>query len=459
MSNNDREVKHYGLNLVVTDNASKRKKLPRDAEAVEIGGEIRFDPDALDTYHYQGWKPVHHDLLVLCAAIEFADRRCARRLSRWSRLLSITVPVQQLSIWQKTKVQKTLRDALRKLTGDEWNITFVQASGAPTNGSRQRALPFGNGKEFAIAYSDGIDSRCVSGLYDRNDNAIRVRVTKSRDRLKKGERPFDLIPFHVKPKPSPENSVRSRGFKFAAITAIAGHLSGVGKIIVPESGQGALGPVLLPLHNIYPDYRNHPVFFRKMEAFIHALLGYSVSYEQPRLWNTKGQTIADYLALPGMTLESVVNTRSCWQQRWNARLGGKLRQCGLCAACLLRRMSMHAAKVSEPKDAYIVTDLTTGTFEDALPSESQLRLSKTMIDYGSVGARHLKQLADLAEVSDRQLQRDAFEIAQATGRSESETLENLRQLLGQHAEEWRSFLSAQGKKSFINRWIEGGRHG
>jgi 7-cyano-7-deazaguanine synthase in queuosine biosynthesis len=459
VSKRDKEVKQYGLNLVVTDSASKRQKIQDDRQLVEIGGQIRFDAAALDTYNYQGWKPLHHDLLVLCAAIEFADRRCARRLSQWSRLLSITVPVQQLGTWQKPKVQETLRDALRQLTGDEWNITFVQGNGAPANSSRQRALPFGNGKEFAIAYSDGIDSRCVSGLYDRNDNAIRVRVTKSRDRLKKGERPFDLIPFHVKPKPSPENSVRSRGFKFAAITAIAGHLSGVAKIIVPESGQGALGPVLLPLHNIYPDYRNHPVFFRKMEAFVAALLGFSIAYEQPRLWSTKGQTISDYLAQPGKTLESVVTTRSCWQQRWNARLGGKLRQCGLCAACLLRRMSMQAAKVNEPEDAYIVTDLAAETFEAALPKTNQLRLSKTMIDYGSVGARHLKQLADLADLPDKQLQRNAFEIADATGRSEEETLEKLRHLLVQHAEEWRNFLSAQGKKSFINRWIEGGRNG
>src|SRR5690606_20328081 len=120
----------------------------------------------------------------------------------------------------------------------------------------------------------------------------------------------------------PEDSARSRGFKFAAITAIAAHLSKISRIIVPESGQGALGPVLLPLRNIYPDYRNHPTFFRRMERFIQALLGISVTYEQPRLWYTKGQTIAAFLAKPDVTTGQILDTRSCWQQRSNVRVGG-----------------------------------------------------------------------------------------------------------------------------------------
>src|SRR3546814_4414490 len=57
---------------------------------------------------------------------------------------------------------------------------------------------------------------------------------------------------------SNESSFRSRGFQFGVVAAIAAHLFGISRIVVPESGQGALGPVLLPLYNIYRDYRNHP---------------------------------------------------------------------------------------------------------------------------------------------------------------------------------------------------------
>ena len=340
-----------------------------------------------------------------------------------------------------------------------WHFSFIQWSGAAANGTRQRMLPFGKNKRFAIAYSEGLDSRCVSGLYNKDDIAVLVRVSKNRDRIKRDEHPFDLIPFEVKLKASRESGVRSRGFKFAAITAIAGHLSGINSIIVPESGQGALGPVLLPLHNTYADYRNHPTFFRKMERFIKALLGYTVAYQQPRLWNTKAETISAFLAISGKAPESLLDTRSCWQQRWNARLDGKLRQCGLCAACLLRRMSMHAVGIDERPDAYIISDLTAARYEEALPQSHRMRLSRTMVDHGSVGARHLQQLADMAKLPDAAMRRAAFEIAKATSASEREVRDKLRKLLMKHAAEWNDFKSAQGNKSFISRWTEGGRYG
>ena len=294
-------------------------------------------------------------------------------------------------------------------------------------------------------------------ILDARDSVVRVRLTRVRDRAKHGERPFDQIPFAVKTG-SGETDVRSRAFKFAAITAIAAHLCAVGKIVVPESGQEAIGPSLLPLHNTYPDYRNHPTFFRKMERFIQELLGFSVSYEQPRLWNTKGETIRAFAAKVESGRESVMNTRSCWQQRWNARFDGKLGQCGLCAACLLRRMSMHAAEIEEPAGIYFVDDLTRARYEDARPQQRGGRLSHTLVEYGSVGARHLQQLADRAEVSDTALRPFVFEIARATSTSEHETLEGLRRLLLQHASEWRAFCRAQGPRSFIVGWAKGAPH-
>ena len=318
-------------------------------------------------------------------------------------------------------------------------------------------LPFCQNKEYAIAYSNGLDSRCVSGLFDVGDALIRVRMVNMKDSIRDGEQPFDQIPFSVKVAQSRESGVRSRGFKFAAITAIAGHLSGVAKVIVPESGQGALGPVLLPLHNTYADYRNHPTFFRKMECFVRALLGYSVNYVQPRLWCTKGETIKEYLARDGASKEAVLSTRSCWQQRWNVRFDGRLRQCGLCVACILRRMSMHAAGLDEPADTYAIEDLTSVRYEDAIPQHRRVRRS-VMVGYGSVGVRHLQQLSNMAVLRDTELRPHVFEIAGATGCTEQETVATLRRLLLRHAAEWCDFLCFVGKRSFIVDWAEGACH-
>ena len=449
----------YGLALRVVEAGRKHYRARSGAEEIaEIGAEIVFDPEVLDTYHFDGWKPIHHDLLVLSASIEYADRRKARRITRWARDFTITVPVVEISTWQQADVQTSLRAALGHLTGDDWQFRFVPWQGRSVLAERQRMLPLGTDRSFVIAYSNGIDSRCVSMIVGDGGGAVRVHVARYRRSENEGDEPFDQIPFKVEVPSSRECSVRTRGFKFAAVTAIAAHLTGLRKIVVPESGQGALGPVLLPLHNMYADYRNHPTFFRKMERFISSVLEHEVRYEQPRLWNTKGETILAFRQATNKKVDVLFKTRSCWQQRWNAKLDGKLRQCGLCAACLLRRMSMHAAGLEEPQDTYVVADLSAPTFEYSVPGGRRMRLSKTMVQYGSVGARHLQQLADMSSLPDDDLKVHAFEIARATGEPRDDALKNLKKMLENHAEEWRAFMAAQGEQSFLRRWTKGGRY-
>lgn len=446
--------------LYVVEEGSRSRHIRQDNETLaEIGREIRFDQSILDTYAFDGWKTVHHDLLLVCATVEFADHHFARSAKQWSRPFHVTVPVHELEAWQQLKVQGLLRDALRHLTGDDWRFSFVQAKEPAVTGHRQRPLLFDKKKLFAIAYSDGLDSRCVAGILDKDEIAVRVRLSNCKDKKKKREYPFDVIPFQVKFTGSRESGLRSRGFKFAAITAIAADICSISDIVVPESGQGAFGPVILPLHNIYPDYRNYPTFFRKMELFITTLLGCAVTYKQPRLWYTKGQTISAFLAQPGKNTKSVLDTRSCWQQRMNVRGNGEVRQCGLCAACLLRRMSMHAAGVDEPISVYTFSDLTVPDYRDAKQGFNCNWQQDQMVQYGSVGIRHLQQLADLAEQPETALRRYVFEIAHATDASEVETKDNLKRLLLQHAEEWRGFINAQGKNSFLKDWTKGSRYG
>jgi 7-cyano-7-deazaguanine synthase in queuosine biosynthesis len=451
----------YGVALDIVERPSKCEEIKsRGATEVVIGTDIIFDTGVLDTYRYDGWSDLHYDLLVLCAAVEFADRKCSRRIGKWSRNFRLSIPVIALSSWDNPRVKDNLTEALSQLTGDNWNFTFEQGGMTSKERLRQRPLPFDLGKKFTIPYSDGLDSWCVSGLLNaphKEDVGVRVRVSRTKDRVRVGERPFDRIPFRVRVA-GRESAVRSRGFKFAAVTAIAGQLSGATRVIIPESGQGALGPVLAPLHNVYPDYRNHPAFFRKMERFIESLLGVKIVYEQPRLWNTKGETVYEFLQWSGSDPRSLFETRSCWQQRWNARSGesGRIKQCGVCAACLLRRMSMHAAGVREPAEHYTVADLTVAKYELALPLDKSVRISKTLLDYGIVGARHLEQLAEIPQRPKSVLRRDAFEIACCTGVSEQETLKNLCRLFERHADEWRDFVGKQGSHSFLNVWTEGG---
>ncbi len=443
------------LSIVVLESGQKPKRVSsKKIRFPRIGHEIKFDIDALDTYDYIGWSNIHYDLLVVSGAIEFADRNHRHGISQWARNFKVKIPVHEVAIWKQKDVQGRLCEVARYLTGDDWEFNFIQRQGDPEGKNRQKCLPLEYNKQIVIAYSDGIDSVCVSALCEKNDEVLRVRVTKNKSTRKKDERPFDQVPFEVTGK-NVESSVRSRGFKFAAITAIAAHISGVEKIVVPESGQGALGPVLITLHNTYADYRNYPTYFRKMEKFIKAVLRHQVSYEQPRLWHTKGQTIKEFRSLD-RPYNDLITTRSCWQKRWNVIIGGKRQQCGLCAACLLRRMSMHAAGIDEPvENIYFFPDLTAEHYSDATLKDNNVKLHESIIKYGIIGAQHFQRLANMAKLSDEDLSAYALELAEATKISKEEALKKLKILLQNHAQEWDDFLRVQGENTFLRRWIKG----
>lgn len=132
------------------------RMFPKDAVIAEVGRHIRFNAAVLDTFDVKGFGPQHYDTLVLCAAIEFADRRWKRPLG-WGRILDVTVPVIDLKTWQKPEVVRSLHGVLNHLTGDIWRFTFVQAKNLSPIGTRQMPLDFDKTKTFAVAYSDGLD--------------------------------------------------------------------------------------------------------------------------------------------------------------------------------------------------------------------------------------------------------------------------------------------------------------
>ena len=153
-------------------------------------------------------------------------------------------------------------------------------------------------------------------------------------------------------------------------------------------------------------------------------------YEQPRLWYTKGQTLQAFLDLPGKREHDLTSTRSCWQNRRIVNSGGSKKHCGLCAACLLRRQSLHAAAVTEMPATYLVSDLSTSDVTKALSIIPQNADRNIMVEYGSVGARHLQHLADMAVLPDDELRVHVWEIAAATGATFQDTLKNLRNSTG-----------------------------
>ena len=309
-----------------------------------------------------------------------------------------------------------------------------------------------------MAYSDGIDSRAVAGILNSisGNDLLLVRVgSKVWDRGNYGKcrEPFTKVPFFaICNGLGREPSARSRGFKFCLISAIAAYLTNAGQVVIPESGQGAFGPVLVNVGHAYPDYRNHPLFTVRMQRFVNALFGTQMGFVFPRIWYTKGETLREYISVTGTNDWEA--TRSCWRSnRWSS-VNGKLRQCGVCAACMLRRISVYAAGKVEHPATYVANNMTAPSLVDAIDRDFT-RLTPAFRDYAIGGALHMRHLSNLEEAyATPVLRRHATLLSPVLELSTGETMGRLRALFEKHAYEWRNYLSSLGKNSFVNLWAQ-----
>lgn len=425
-----------------------------------IGSHIKLSVESLKAYCYADWNPIVFDALLVAAAVEFCDRTKLRPAGGWSRYFELRVPVHESALWSSPEVSRTLHDALSFLTDDRWQISF-SALRTPVAPPRQRPLPIPKDDYTIIPFSDGMDSRIVAAMLQKqlDGQLIRVRLGSNkrdhRDQTK-ARRPqlFTAVPYTVGPlkRDFTESSCRSRGFKFLLAAGLAAYLSNSSRVVVPESGQGALGPWLVPVAHAPQDCRNHPMFARRMECFLRALLEHDVRYEFPRLWFTKGETLRDYVAMFGDD-GWWQNTRSCWQRRFLS-VGRHLRQCGICAACILRRMSVHAAGLNEPEHTYLWNDLGASTFEKAA-AITFAKPPKRQREYAIAGVLHLDHLAALraSPTGQRIFTLRTPQLSTALGEQQDQVAGKLGRLLSQHANEWEAFVQNYRTNSFIADWL------
>jgi hypothetical protein len=447
------------LKELAVDVVEPGRRCRKGMSACRLGKNINFDVAALESFSSMKWQPIVYDALVVAAAVEFCDRSLARSTMNWGRRFYVHVSVHDPCRWSDRSVVQTLVEALNLLTGDEWNFEF-RARKIAAQSPAQSRMEFPSNAEAVIAFSDGMDSRAVDGLerIQLGQRLVRVRVgTKQHDiSLRERRRaPFAAIPYAVSLDDgrNAESSARSRGFKFSVISALAAYLIDAPSAIVPESGQGALGPAFLPVGQGYEDYRSHPVFTVLMERFIVALLGHRIHYKFPRLWKTKAETLREFVANCADGAHWV-KTRSCWQQSRQVAVSGSRRQCGICAACILRRLSVHAADLEEPKENYVWESLRAPTWE-AGASKNFSNFTPALREYAVAGVLHFEHLALIKNSTEYGLfkRRNTFELAQSLDLQPDVVAQHLDRLLQQHALEWSAFTEDIGRGSFVWKWI------
>lgn len=426
-----------------------------------IGRDIKFDSDAMQSFVPNVWQSVIYDAMMVIAGVEICDHSRVRSTIDWARNLTMCIPVHEPERWNDPSVKNSLLRALRFLTGDNWKIEF-RYTPEPQSGPAQQSLDLPHAANMIIPYSDGLDSKAVAGIFAQKlaeEVIVRVRVGSNRIKKRKpGEevKPFENVPFSAKKVlgGNGESSGRSRGFKFGVLAGLAAYLIGAPKVIVPESGQGALGPVLVNLGQSHYDRRNHPKFTALMSDFLEALFQTRVTFEHPMIFGTKGQTLAEYKSLyPGHFIWE--NTRSCWMDQRLASVNGVHRQCGVCAACMLRRTSLHAAGYQEPDENYIWENLRARNFKDGANIDFS-RHTKSQHVYAIAGALHMDHLANLKDVDDMDMLilRHAIPVAQAMGLSVEDTKSKIIGMIEVHAAEWAAFIGDLPEESFLRDWAE-----
>ncbi len=156
--------------------------------------------------------------------------------------------------------------------------------------------------------------------------------------------------------------------------------------------------------------------------------------------------MVDYVVLP--------------EQSRQVSVEGRKRQCGICAACMLRRLSVHGAGLSEPSSVYVWEDLGASTFECGVASSFEKgKITPALRQYAIAGTLHLDHLAGLQQspANVRAMDLSGFQLSRALGISETDAREKLGRLLSQHRKEWKNFMQSLGKTSFVAEWAIHGR--
>jgi len=423
-----------------------------------IGRDLVIEPRILSKYCFRELDPRIDDLVLIAGAVAFADRVIPRRLiSGWPRRLEITVSVHNPEFWEQDAILRNLIGTLDLLTGDIWDFRF-RSGRTKTPVTIQPSLPLSDNPPIVMPYSDGLDSFAGARLLALDSRTKLILVTtgqKADADVCEGHNVIHrvAIPFRFRHQLMRfrEPSYRSRAFLFGIMTGIAAYLLDAHQIVIPESGQGALGPWLLPVGNEAPDIRMHPLFTIRLSKFFEIVFQTRFDHCHPNLWRTKGETLRE-LAQQGLS-DGWWKTRSCARDARHATIEKHRVQCGTCASCLLRRQSLLAAGLPEEKDSYLWPNLAANTLAAAAAPGARTTTKNDIIQSACAVAdlNHLAALADPHQ--QHHIQMVSVEFARELREDYSSVVAKMTRLIQIHRDEWKSFVAKQGDQSFIAQWL------
>jgi len=362
--------------------------------------------------------------------------------------------VHQSRFWKSEQTGKALIDVLVFLTGDNWSFEFRPRARQVGFLTKQKTLNLETSQPIVLPSSHGLDSFVHSMLLrsERPKNEI-VRVLTKNPSF--GEAP-DLgailelqVPIHVRTTGG-ESTYRSRSFLFYAVAGTASAMVKGSTVSIPENGQGSLGPSLVIDGNEWPYRGSHPGFTKLLGTLLSLVFDRSLSFEHPRIWNTKGEMLNALRRLGSE--KGWEQTRSCPRDQRDLRYSGSRIQCGICGGCLLRRMALNAAGL-QGQEQYYWDDLGKPDADSSLILGSRRKTRKNDMDIFLSNALAMNRLSEMASTAgtNARVRQVGYEIAVATGDDLKSTLERLHGLIEKHSHEWTSFVGQLPRESWVRR--------
>ncbi len=409
--------------------------------------------------------PLSSDWVDVALATYLADRLSprvglnpSRKFRNWRRVIHLKIPVRRPDVWKRPEVKNALTNLLSFLTDDFWRISFVNRRSMGRQAENNQYL-FSNKprKPIHVAlFSGGLDSFCGAAIEmaqsPRASFVFVSAVSNSTQRFaQRGQmkaitrefKPKDVrhvaIPFGVRwhgkkaRGAGEEPSQRGRGFLFLTLGAVTAIACGASELSVYENGIGAINlPYDASQLSAASTKAVHPVALLKMSDFITALRGRKFSVRSPFVYRTKGdmcnepavQRVSDYLRL----------TFSC--DGFPVQVKNKP-QCGSCASCLLRRLSLHAADLMkfDPGSGYMA-DLVAGKASDRRlrylrVMDWQYQKIKRLLNSESPWVSLTIEFPDLKGIS--------AELSKRGHVTESDVQHSILGLYSRYVEEWDGF--------------------
>lgn len=404
-------------------------------------------------------EPLLADWIDVALFVYLADRLSPRRKRtsqhyalQWGRSLHLKIPVHNPEVWSRPEIYESLRRLLHFFTEDDWQIEFIQSCKTHRPSESQNSLlPIWRPTPVRVAlYSGGLDSFAgtaqqiaelpehqfvlVSGVTNtRQGEAQRKQIRAINKAVR---HPAIHIPVNYGLRQGierEERSQRSRGFLFMTLGAVTAINAEASELYIHENGIGAIN---LPYDGSQVGTSNtravNPIALLRMSKFATDLTGIPFRMENPFQFQTKAE-MCRHPEVRRLS-EHIKLTFSC--DGFPIRQKNQP-QCGVCTSCLLRRLSLENAGLSDFDSGYL-HDLSSKEFFNG----------RQQLDSLWVMDWQAQQITAALSSSDPwQALRQEFpalidvvsEVCKTTRSQPEEMQAALLRLYSQHVNEWDSF--------------------